>query len=155
MALGHPPSRTLHDEVAVRRQIPTYAALMNTRRFLSFARLVVVAVCALLGHSLTTALKQDFAQSIQAAIGGATIGIAALWLSAIVLPTFSREFSRASPTQILGLKIGMFGLPIATAGWIVNIYLSRQAGYWIAVFGIAVGFVGMVVLLVHMVQGRD
>lgn len=112
---------------------------MNQRLF---PYLGVVAVATLIGLSLAKVTSSDpWVPSIGAAVLAlVAVGIASLFRPQTVL------FEKATPARkLMGMRVGVVGFVIALSGWLVAVFSSATIGYYIAVFGVAIGFVGMAI----------
>jgi len=122
---------------------------MSSRIFISLA---VVAVTALLGVSIA---RVDSADPWPMALGGAVIGAVAAGIGALFQePTAALE--KAIPRRkLLGMRIAVVGFVIALGGWLVAVFLSKSAGYWIAMPGIFLGIVGLCIHVINLIPRSD
>jgi len=117
------------------------------------ARLGIVLLFSLLGHSFSRleAVAQD--DGVIFALAGASFAVIAVTIGALIRPaTKQLEHSRPS-VHLLGIKIGVVGFLIALCGWLVAIYINEKTGFVFGVVGFVVGFAGMLIHFYYMFFG--
>jgi hypothetical protein len=114
------------------------------------ATAVVVAV-ALVAASLPHLEGKSLEVQLWFAVVGAFASAVILFL---VRATRSDGRLRGSfyvePSKYRGLKIGFVGFCVAMLGWLVAVFIAGAIGYWLVVFGVLVGVIGMIIHVVLM-----
>lgn len=110
----------------------------------------LVAFFALIGLSLSRVVPSLADRSLETTVGGALLAVIALSIGHFFRNRISHFESSIPARKLKGLKVGTLGGLIAFSGLLVAIFISYQVGYWIAVLGIVIGFIGMGMHLVAM-----
>lgn len=107
---------------------------------------------ALLGLSIARVAAFDpWALSL----GGAVIGAVAAGVDALFQQPIASLEEAIPPRKRIGMRIATVGFLIALGGWLVAVFLSRSAGYYIVVAGIGVGFIGIIIHFINLIPWRD
>nr|AAK28601.1 hypothetical protein [uncultured bacterium] len=110
----------------------------------------VVLGCAAVGASLAKVAGGESGDGPVLALGGAVVGLVAVAIGYIVRGPASALERRSGPRKLLGLRIMAVGFIFAVVGWLIAVYVSGVAGYWIAVLGVLGGGVGVLVHIVNL-----
>jgi hypothetical protein len=130
---------------------------MNTRQLLTLLPYAaIVAVASLVGLSLARVDPAAAENQLMFGLTGALIATASILIARSVFGSASAApFPQVPRRKLRGLKVGVVGFCIALLGWLVGVFLSRTAGFAVAVLGIAVGFVGMGIHFMLMFSSDD
>jgi hypothetical protein len=123
-------------------------------RFLDVVQaLIVIVGVALLAASLARVDGSDTAIQLRCGFVGAGLGAAAVFLVWALRPSKVGGGNLfADSLRYRGLKIMTYGMFVALIGWLAGVFISLSVGYWIAVLGIVVGFVGLIIHFATMLR---
>ena len=103
----------------------------------------VIALFAAVGHSISRVADVPDGDGALLAAGGAGIACIALLVGTIIGPGARALENCEPPNTFLGIKVAMGGFLLAMVGWLTAVYLHGVSGYFIAVAGVLIGFVGL------------
>lgn len=121
-------------------------APLNSRRL---SRIAVVCVAGLLGLSLAKVFAGD---PWAFALGGAAIALVALGVAAIFAGQTASLEKTTPARKLLGPRIAVVGFMLALFGWLVGVFVSATAGYYVVALGAVLGLVGLSVHAYHLVR---
>lgn len=113
------------------------ARAARRRRWQSLALALYVGVIAASVGKVAGGNAQGFFVA-GVAMAGFALGLLSWLRSADVGRTAAYD-----PLQLLGLRIGMWGLGLASLGWVVGVWLQPKAGALVAMLGVIAGAVGV------------
>jgi len=122
-------------------------------RALAYTGLVILF--ALIGLSFSRIDPAMANKSLELSGAGALIAAVAIAISAVFRDS-TRRFERSIPSRkLVGLKIATVSFLIALVGWLVAVFVSAPAGYWVAASGVVFGGLGILVHLAIVLFARN
>lgn len=114
----------------------------------AIAYTAIIGLSALVGLSLSRIDSELAGRALEFSGAGALIAAVAIAIAYGFRDRARRLESSVPSHKLIGLKIGMIGFFAALAGYLVAVFLSMNAGYWLGLSGAIVGIIG---ILVHFV----